>query len=85
MTRAFLSRETPRFPRPVPREMYSAGAGANMVHNLQVMGVGRVVVLSVLGEDWRGRILSNVLAAGADFIVTGFSHHEDLLAMSTDR
>jgi rfaE bifunctional protein kinase chain/domain len=63
MTRAFLSRETPHFPRPVVREMYSAGAGANVAHNLRAVGVGKVVVFSVLGEDWRGRILSGVLAS----------------------
>ena len=63
MTRAFLSRETPHFPRPVVREVFSPGAGANVANNLKMMGVGEVVVFSVLGEDWRGRILSNALTS----------------------
>lgn len=65
MTRSFLSRETPRFPRPVVREEYSLGAGANVARNLAVLGVGRVTVFSVLGDDWRGEILRReMLAAG---------------------
>jgi rfaE bifunctional protein kinase chain/domain len=63
MTRAFLSRETPHFPRPIVREVFSLGAGANVANNLKVMGVGEVAVFSVLGEDWRGGILSSTLAA----------------------
>jgi rfaE bifunctional protein kinase chain/domain len=57
MTRSFLSRETPLFARPVVREAYSPGAGANVADNLKALGVGRVVVFSVLGDDWRGKIL----------------------------
>ncbi len=63
MTRAFLSRETPRFPRPIVREAYSPGAGANVADNLAALGVGRVVVFSVLGDDWRGALLRQVMAA----------------------
>ena len=63
MTRAFLSRETPRFPRPIVREVFSAGAGANVAFNLTQLGVGQVVAFSILGEDWRGSILSGLLAA----------------------
>ena len=57
MTISVISRETPLFPRPVIREAYSPGAGANVAHNLSDLGVGRVVALSVLGDDWRGEIL----------------------------
>ena len=53
MTISVISRETPLFPRPVIREAYSPGAGANVAHNLSDLGVGRVVALSVLGDDWR--------------------------------
>ncbi|NLE46216.1 MAG: sugar kinase [Chloroflexi bacterium] len=59
MKRSLLSRETPRFPRPVIREFYSPGAGANVAHNLAVMGIGHVSAFSVLGDDWRGRILDH--------------------------
>lgn len=63
MTRAILSRETPHFPRPIVREVFSPGAGANVANNLKMVGVGKVEVFSVLGEDWRGQILSNTLAS----------------------
>lgn len=62
MTRAFLSRETPHFPRPVVRESYSCGAGANVAHNLKALGVGHVTAFSVLGDDWRGALLQHVMA-----------------------
>ena len=45
------------YARPVVREEYSPGAGANVADNLQALGVGQVVVLSVLGDDWREVIL----------------------------
>ncbi|MBN1876615.1 MAG: hypothetical protein JXA33_20485 [Anaerolineae bacterium] len=61
MTRSFLSRETPRFPRPVTREVYTPGAGANVADNLKALGVGEVTVFSVLGEDWRGALLRQVM------------------------
>lgn len=63
MTRAVLSRETPHFPRPIVREAYSAGAGANVAHNLARLGAGEVAVFSVLGQDWRADLLAGVLAA----------------------
>jgi rfaE bifunctional protein kinase chain/domain len=62
MTISELSRETPLYPRPVLRETYSPGAGANVANNVQALGAARVVVLSVLGKDWRGNILSDVMA-----------------------
>ena len=63
MTRSFLSRETPRFPRPVMREAYSPGAGANVAQNLAALGVEQVIALSVLGDDWRGEILRHEMAS----------------------
>jgi rfaE bifunctional protein kinase chain/domain len=62
MTRSFLSRETPLYARPVVREEYSPGAGANVADNLQALGVGKVMVFSVLGDDWRGVILRKEMA-----------------------
>lgn len=61
MTRSFLSRETPRYPRPVIGESYTPGAGANVAANVKALGVGTVSVVSVLGEDWRGEILLRLL------------------------
>ena len=57
MTRSFLSREAPRFARPILREVYAPGAGANVAQNLAALGVCQVEVFSVVGEDWRGTIL----------------------------
>lgn len=62
MTLSHLSRETPRFPRPILRETYSSGAGANVADNLVALGAAGVPVLSVLGADWRGEILRRVMA-----------------------
>lgn len=61
MTRSFLSRETPRFARPVVREVYAPGAGANVADNLKALGVGHVTVFSVFGDDWRGALLRQVM------------------------
>ena len=61
MTRAFLSRETPHFPRPVVDETYTCGAGANVADNVKSLGVGHVSVFSVLGDDWRGNVLQNIM------------------------
>ncbi len=63
MTRSFLSRETPRFPRPVVAERYAPGAGGNVAQNLSALGIRQVTVFSVLGDDWRGRILQQEMAA----------------------
>ncbi|MCJ7737218.1 MAG: PfkB family carbohydrate kinase [Anaerolineae bacterium] len=63
MTRALLSRETPRFPRPVVRERYAPGAGGNVAQNLVALNPAQVTVFSVLGEDWRGDLLRRELTA----------------------
>jgi rfaE bifunctional protein kinase chain/domain len=62
MTRSELSRETPRFPLPIVEERYSPGAAGNVAANVAALGVGRVFAISVLGDDWRGRILREELA-----------------------
>jgi rfaE bifunctional protein kinase chain/domain len=62
MTISHLSRETPHFPRPILRESYSPGAGANVADNLVALGVAGAPVISVLGSDWRGEILQRVMA-----------------------
>lgn len=61
MTRSLLSRETPRFPRPVFRESFSPGGAANVAWNLRELGVGAVVPIGVFGDDWRGRELARIL------------------------
>jgi rfaE bifunctional protein kinase chain/domain len=63
MTRALLSRETPRFPRPVVRERYAPGAGGNVAQNLAGLDIAQVTVFSILGQDWRGDLLRRELEA----------------------
>src|SRR5512146_1914419 len=62
MTRSHLSRETPHFPRPVVRESYGPGAGANVAQNLKALGVGQVRVYSLIGADPWGARLKTELA-----------------------
>lgn len=69
MEQSQLSRETATFPRPIVRETYSLGGAANVAWNLSALGVGAVRGFSVIGDDWRGNILCDLLA-GAD-IQTG--------------
>jgi rfaE bifunctional protein kinase chain/domain len=62
MEQSQLSRETATFPRPVVRETYSLGGAANAAWNLSALGVGKVQAFSVVGNDWRGSILGDLLA-----------------------
>lgn len=57
MTRSELSRETPRYTRPIVRETYSPGASGNISWNLRDLGVKDVYAVTVIGKDWRGQIL----------------------------
>ena len=57
MKRSELSRETPHFPLPVYEERISLGAGGNVAANLAALGPGRVQILSLYGDDWRGGLL----------------------------
>ena len=67
MRKSELSRETPHHNRPVVGERYSAGALANVAANLCALGVGSVSVFTVIGNDWRGDLLVNILNdMGAD-------------------
>jgi rfaE bifunctional protein kinase chain/domain len=63
MEQSQLSRETATFPRPVIRETYSLGGAANTAWNLSALGVGAVWGFSVIGDDWRGNILRDLLAS----------------------
>ena len=61
MTRSRLSRETPHFPLPVVSERMSAGAGGNAAVDLSAL-CDNVTPIGVIGEDWRGQCLRDVLA-----------------------
>jgi len=52
-----LSRETPHHPLPIIEERYSPGAGGNVCANLAALMPKKVSLISVIGDDWRGREL----------------------------
>lgn len=52
-----LSRETPHFPLPIYAERYSPGGAGNAASNIASLRPGRLRVLGVVGEDWRGDLL----------------------------
>jgi rfaE bifunctional protein kinase chain/domain len=76
MEQSQLSRETATFPRPVVRETYSLGGAANAAWNLSALGVGTVMGFSVIGDDWRGKILCDLLA-GAGILASGILSQAD--------
>jgi rfaE bifunctional protein kinase chain/domain len=61
MARAELSREAPLYNRPVVRETYSPGGAANVAWNVASLGVGQIYAVTLLGEDWRGELLRELL------------------------
>ena len=61
MSLARLSLETPHFTRPVVAERYSGGAAANTAACATALGA-KVHAFSLVGDDWRGRLLREVLA-----------------------
>ena len=63
MEQSQLSRETATFPRSIVRETYSLGGAANAAWNLSALGVGAILGFSVIGDDWRGHILRELLAS----------------------
>ena len=63
MMRAQLSREAPLYNRPVVRETYSAGGCANVAVNVAALRPQEAWAFTVLGEDWRGLLLRQVLSA----------------------
>lgn len=63
MRRSELSLETPFPTWPVVSERYGCGAAANVAVQLRALGVGRVHLLSVIGQDWRADLLESLLAA----------------------
>lgn len=73
MTRSELSRETPHHIRPVVRETYSPGASGNICCNVKALGLKDVFAITVIGDDWRGRILNEKLkesGVALDYLIT---------------
>ena len=61
MSLSALSRETPHYPLPVTKEVYSLGGGGNVLANLDSLGVGKVIPVSIISDDWRGMLVSKCL------------------------
>ncbi len=76
MEQSQLSRETATYPRPIIRETYSLGGAANAAWNLSALGVGAVWGFSVIGDDWRGNILRDLLAS-ANILTSGLLNQVD--------
>ena len=62
MRQSSLSRETPHHPLPIVAERYSPGGGGNVAANLAALQLHTVRVCTILGNDWRGSLLSGKLA-----------------------
>ncbi|MCK4336300.1 MAG: hypothetical protein KAX11_00065 [Candidatus Aminicenantes bacterium] len=60
MKRSELSKETPYYTRPIVKEIFSGGAMANVAANLSALGVSTISLFSILGKDWRGKILLDI-------------------------
>lgn len=62
MTLSELSRETPHYPLPVTQEKTSMGAGGNVAANLAALCPERIYALFLIGDDWRGMLLRDLVA-----------------------
>ena len=70
--RSTLSLETPWHTNPVVEQRYSPGAAGTVTNNLNVLGVGTVYTLGVIGEDGFGGTLLNCLQVNGcqtDFMI----------------
>ena len=56
-----LSRETPHFPLPIVSERLSPGGAGNVAANVLALRPREVVCLGVVGDDWRGKALVELL------------------------
>lgn len=61
MRLSLLSRETPHYPLPVVKEVYSPGGGGNVVNNIRALHVKELFPVSLIGNDWRGDLLLRTL------------------------
>ena len=67
-----LSRETPHYPLPVVQERYAPGGAGNAACNIAALKPGKLSVIGVVGNDWRGDLLLRALAENGisgDYIV----------------
>jgi rfaE bifunctional protein kinase chain/domain len=73
MRKSELSRETPHYTLPVVKECYSLGAGGNVAANLAALGTSKLLVVGILGKDWRGQLVRSLFeeqGISTDYLVT---------------
>ena len=73
MKKSRLSRETPHYPLPVVSEVFSPGAGGNVINNLAALSPAKLMPISVVANDWRGFLLTQYFTdhgISTDFLVT---------------
>lgn len=61
MKRSQLSRETPHYPLPIVQERYAPGGAGNVACNLADLKPAKLLVMGVVGTDWRGSLLRKAL------------------------
>lgn len=62
-----LSRETPHYPLPVVEERFAPGGAGNAANNIAALRPGKLLVVGLVGEDWRGDLLLTAMGqAGID-------------------
>lgn len=59
-----LSRETPHYPLPVVEERYAPGGAGNVACNIAALKPAKMLVIGLVGTDWRGNLLLEALQAG---------------------
>jgi len=57
-----LSRETPHHMLPIVEERMSPGGGGNVTANMAALKPSKVYAVGVVGDDWRGTELQNLLS-----------------------
>ena len=56
-----LSRETPHYPLPVVEERSAPGGAGNVACNIAALAPAKLVVVGLVGKDWRGNLLKESL------------------------
>ena len=64
MKRSVLSREVPHYPLPIVQERMSPGGAGNVVMNMLALKPASVKVIGIIGSDWRGSALKELLSTG---------------------
>ncbi len=64
MRRSVLSREVPHYPLPIVQERMSPGGAGNVVMNMLALSPASVIAIGIIGSDWRGAAIKELLSKG---------------------